>query len=282
MKLKLGAFLVSGWLAVAAPAMSATILAVDINGYNAGGGQSIGPTATGFQGFEAAEGLFLDPSIDWSNSGAAGLTRVFGAHTVNIRGVAPGSFLGARNRGANAGALSDLTQDFVFAQRDNTVNFGQHFIKITVSGLDAGETYEFTGFAREPFNGGADSFEAWTDRAELGGLDGPGAYMDANFGAGSSYLPGSNPIPFLARGQISGPDSADPLAYAVSFLTTANAGGTVEVYAWADPNSFSGIQGASLLNGFQLADAPDQIPAPATLALLAGGLIGIALRRRTR
>lgn len=174
-------------LASAAQAVAAPFLAVDINGYNSGGGQTIGPTAPGHQGFEAAEGLFLDPGIDWGNSGAAGLTRVFGAYTVNIMGVAPQSFLGARNRGANAGALGDLTQDFVFAQRFTDAGFGQHYIKITVSGLDAGETYAFTGFARDHFNGGADSFEAWTDRDELGGLDGPGAYLDANFAPGATY-----------------------------------------------------------------------------------------------
>ncbi len=72
-------------------------LAVDVNGYNAGGGQSIGPMAAGYLGWEAAEGLFLERSIDWGNSSAAGLTRVFptseGNITANIIGVAPNSFL---------------------------------------------------------------------------------------------------------------------------------------------------------------------------------------------
>lgn len=44
-------------------------------------------------GWEAAEGLFLDPSIDWGNSGAAGLMRVFPTSEGNIIGVAPNSFL---------------------------------------------------------------------------------------------------------------------------------------------------------------------------------------------
>ena len=42
-----------------------------------------------------AEGLFLDPSIDWGNSGAAGLTKVFptteGNITANLIGVTANS-----------------------------------------------------------------------------------------------------------------------------------------------------------------------------------------------
>ena len=62
---------------VSAAPTYAPFLSVDINGYNAGGGQVLGPTEPGFQGFEAAEGVFLHPSSDWGNSAAAGLTKVF-------------------------------------------------------------------------------------------------------------------------------------------------------------------------------------------------------------
>jgi hypothetical protein len=282
MKLKFCASLLLGMLAFVAQAGAAhfdPFLAVDVNGYNAGGGQSIGPTLPGFQGWEMAEGLFLDPSIDWGASGAAGLSKVFGSVTANLIGVAPNSSRGARNRGANAGAISDLTSDFVFSQRDNAIAFGRHYNKLTLSGLTPGETYEFTGWAREPFNGGLDSFQAWTDLANLGGLDGPSAWLDANVAAGASYQPApggvNNPIPTALRSPTSGPDSADPFAYAASFNTTADASGVVTVYTWADPNSFSGVQGASLLNGFQLA----QVPEPASLALCAFALVGVAIRR---
>jgi hypothetical protein len=287
LKLKLLAGLIVGALAIVGEAVAAPLfdpfLAVDINGYNAGGGQSIGPTGAGFQGFEAAEGLFLAPSIDWGNSGAAGLTQVFptseGNITANMIGVAPNSFRGARNRGANAGALSDVLQDFVFAQR-NVEGFGQHYIKLTLSGLTPGDTYEFTGYAREPFNGGADSFQGWTDRDRLGGLDGPGAYMDANFGAGSLYQPApggvNNPIPTAVRTATSGPDSADPYAYSATFNAMADAGGVIAVYTWADPNTYSGTQTATLLNGFQLAVVPE----PASVLLLAAGLVSLSGCRR--
>jgi hypothetical protein len=265
----------------AAPGFS-PFLAVDINGYNAGGGQSIGPTRAGYQGFEAAEGLFLDPSIDWGNSGAAGLTRVFptseGNITANMIGVAPNSFLGARNRGANAGAFSEVTQDFVFAQR-NVDGFGQHYIKVTMSGLIPNQQYEVTTFARDAFNGGTDSFQAWTDRVALGGLDGPGAWMNTNVGAGALYQPAvggvNNPIPTKARSPISGADSADPYAYAATFFSAADAGGVLTIYGWGDPNSFSGTQTATLLNGFQIA-----IPEPGSLAVLGAAMVGMVSRRR--
>lgn len=285
MKLKLLTCLLLGTMAFVSQVGAAhfdPFLAVDVNGYNAGGGQTIGPTAAGFSGLEAAEGLFLDPSIDWGASGAAGLTRVIGPYTVNVKGVAPNSFLGARNRGANSDANSDITSDFVFAQR-NVDGFGQTYIKITVSGLNPAETYEFTGWARDHFNGGTDSWQAWSDRGRLGGLDGPGAYMDANFPATppalSLYQPApggvNNPIPTARRSPVSGPSSADPFGYAASFYTTADASGVVEVYGWGDPNSYSGVQSATLLNGFQLAAVPE----PASFVLVAFGLAGVAFRR---
>ncbi len=300
MKLKLIACFLVGMLTVATQVMAAPLydsfLAVDIDGYNAGGGQSLGPTQAGYAGWEFAQGLFLDPSIDWGNSGAAGLTKAFatseGSITANLIGV-PGAAgnRAARNRGANAGALSDLTQDFAYAERGNNAGFGQHYLKLSLSGLTPGQTYEFTGFSREPFNGGVGetdaSYTAWSDRDTLGGVDGPGPWMDANVGPGALYQPvyGSpagpsdgtykNPIPTLARGRLSGPDSADPYAYSVSFYTTASAGGVVTVYAWGDPQSYSGTQTVSLMNGFQLA----AIPEPASLALFGFALVGVAIRR---
>jgi hypothetical protein len=285
MKLKLWACLVVtlGTLAIATQAIALPVpfLSVDVNGYNAGGGQTIGETQAGYQGWEAAEGLFLDPAIDWSASGAAGLTQVFstseGNITANLVGVGPSR--GARNRGDNSDAQGDMTQDFVFAQRDQAIAFGRHYIKLTLSGLAAGSTYQFTGYARDHFNGGTDSFQAWSDLTRLDGLDGPAAWLDANVGAGASYQPAvggtDNPMKTGSRSAVSGPAASDPLAFAGSFATTADPNGIVTVYGWADPNSFSGVQGASLLNGFQLGHVPE----PASLVLFAFGLAGVALRR---
>jgi hypothetical protein len=270
--------------AIAAP-ITAPFLAVDIDAYNAGGGQSIGPTAPTFQGWEAAEGLFLDPSIDWGNSGAAGLTKVFpttqGNITANMIGVGPSR--GARNRGANTDALGALTQDFVFAQRDNAIAFGRNYIKLTLSGLLPNQNYEVTTWARDHFNTGTDSFEAWSDISALGGADGPSAWMDAHVGAGASYQPApggvNNPIPTKARSPVSGPAGVDPYSYAATFIAPSDASGVVTIYGWSDPNSFSGVQGAALLNGFQVGI---YVPEPASFGLCGLGFVGLIMAARRR
>lgn len=297
MRLMLRACLLLGMLAFVTQSVAAPLftpfLAVDINGYNADGGQSKGPTAAGFQDFTAAQDLFADPSINWTASGAAGLTNTYGAYTVNIKGF-PGATgqRPARNRGANSGALSDLTQDFLYAERGTNGGFGQHWVKITVSGLNANEVYEFTGWSREPFNGGTGqtdtSYTAWSDRGRIG-VDGPGPWMDANVGPGALYGPvyGSpadpmtdgiykNPIPTAVRQQLSGPDSSDPYKFSATFYTKANGAGQAEIYAWGDPQSFTGTQTVSLVNAFQLA----RVPEPASLVLVGLGMFGLAVIRR--
>jgi len=269
---------------LAAPAFT-PFLAVDVNGYNAGGGQVMGPTSAGYQGWEAAEGLLLPPAIDWSGSGGSGLPKVFstseGSITATMTGI--GAALGARNRGANAGALGALTQDFVFAQRNFALDgLGRNYIKLAFSGLIPGQLYEVTTFAREAAFSNGDSFEAWTDRVALGGLDGPRAWMDTHVGLGASYSAAvggvNNPIPTIIRTPVSGPDSADPYAYSATMLSLADAVGVVTVYGWSDGNNFDPTtQGASLLNGFQIAIA---VPEPGPLALVGVGLISALFRRR--
>ena len=204
-----------------------------------------------------------------------------------------------RDRGANSGGRSDLYRDFVFEQIQNQAsgeNFGRNYIKLVLSGLNPGETYEFTGYAREPAFNSVDftdpnapsvSFQSWSDLATLGGLDGPAAWMDANVSPGAAYAPAiggtNNPIPKLGRSQVSGPDSlslADLYYHSASFLTTADLLGQVTVYTWSDPNSpqIAQTQGATLLNGFQLAT----IPEPTSFVLFFVGLVGFTgLRRRS-
>jgi hypothetical protein len=147
--------------------------------------------------------------------------------------------------------------------------------------LIPGQAYEFTGYARDHFNGGTDSWQAWSDRGYIG-ADGPGAYMDANFGAGSLYQPApggvNNPIPTKKRSPISGPAAVDPYAHAATFRAYADGSGVLELYGWGDPNSYSGTQTASLLNGFQLGVAPE----PTSLAMLVIGLLGMMVGGRRR
>jgi hypothetical protein len=289
MKLKLCACLLLGALAFVARAVpasaSAPFLSVDIQGTNSTddtGQPAWGPLEAGYQEFKAAEGLFLDSTIDWVNSGAVGLTNSFttseGSITANLKGV--GTSLGARNRGGNSDINTAMTQDFVFVQRDNAIAFGRNYVKLTLSGLAPSTTFAVTTFARDHFNGGGDSFQAWSDISALGGLDGPSAWLDANVEAGASYQPEvggvNNPIPTLARSAVSGPAAPDdPYAYAATFLSSSDASGVLTLYGWADPNSFSGVQGATLLNGFQLAAVPE----PGSLILFAFAVAGVAFRR---
>lgn len=325
MKLSLYACLVVGTLVAAVEAVAEPtvprFLSVDINGYNSGGGQSIGATQAGFQGWEMATGLFLDPAIDWGNSGAAGLTKVFatseGNITANLRGVAPGTELGARNRGVPGTdyPLRGALQDFVFAQNNTTVptdpvagpaggGFGQNYVRLELTGLTPNQRYQITMLAREQafttanreFDNPQMSAQAFSDIAALGGLDGPGAWLNANVGPNATYLGRwvdddmdtntpdvdtgyKNPIPILARRPITAFDHPlSPYYYSASFGTTADATGKVVVYTWSDANTYNGsdIQRASLLNGFEIG----YVPEPTSVALFAMGLIGLAGRRR--
>ena len=295
--------------AVANP-LTDSFLSVDVDGQNGTAG-SPGVTQAGYQpwaivgGADSLNGAY-DPATDWSLNGSTalgGLSKTFattqGPITANVIGVSyNGTVLAdnraARNRGANGQSQGNLYQDFIFSQINNQAsgqNFGRNYIKLTLSGLAPNKTYAFTGYAREDaFNSNAFlsptapsvSFQSWTDLATLGGVDGPAAWMDANVSAGAAYAPAvggvNNPIPHLSRSQVSGPDLPNqPLYYSTTFRTTADATGKITVYTWSDPNDpqIAQTQGATLLNGFQLA-----VPEPASLVLFAVGLVGIGIVRR--
>lgn len=322
MKLSLYACLVVGALsaaqAVAAPTVT-PFLSVDINGRNS---DSLGATQAGFLPWEMATGLLLDPVIDWGNSGAAGLTKVFatseGNITANLRGVAPGSNLDARNRGVpnpDYGGNRAVLQDFVFAQNNTTApadplvgpaggGFGQSYLRLQLTGLIPNQRYQISMLAREQaftssnreFDQPEMSAQAYTDIAALGGLDGPGAWLNANVGPNATYLgrwvdddadPNTpdvntgykNPIPTLSRRPITAVNhELYPYYYSATFGSVADATGKVVVYAWADANSYNGsnIQRATLLNGFVIG----LVPEPTSFVLLFIGLVGISGRRR--
>lgn len=282
---------VSAASALAAPIFT-PFLSVDINGANYGGGQTVGPTAAGFQPWNAFEGFDqfdpnYNPAEDWGNNGGSpnGLSKTFATTEGNITAklVGVGLNRGARNRGANTDVGSDLTSDFVFAARDNAIAFGRNYVKLTLSGLLPNKNYEITTWARDHFNGGTDSFEAWSDISALSGTDGPSAWMDANVGAGSSYQPAAggtlNPIPTKARSPVSGPAGADLYSYAATFVAPSSPTGVVTIYGWADPNTFSGVQGAALLNAFQVGI---YVPEPASFVLCGFGFVGLIVANRRR
>lgn len=317
MRLKTYAYLAVGALLFATQAQAA-FLNVDIDVQRPTSGV-LGPTQFGYQSWpmvadaDQLNGSY-DPLTDWNLNGVGplGLTKTFataaGNITANLTGTTYNGIVLAdnrsgRDRGANPTPTSNLDRDFVFAQIANQASgasFGRNYLKLVLSGLTPGKTYSFRGWAREPAFTGTEftsptapsvSFQAWTDLAALGGLDGPAAWQDVNVSPGAAYAPavgGANdPIPHLGRSQISGPNSlAEPVLggnyfyFSSSFLTKADANGKVTVYTWSDPNDpqISTTQGASILSGFELT-----VPEPTSLVLMGIGLIGaIVLGRRVR
>ena len=275
--------------ALAAPLFT-PFLSVDINGANYGGGQTVGPTAAGFQPWSTFEGFDqfdsnYNPAEDWGNNGGApnGLSKTFATSEGNINAklVGVGLNRGAGNRGANSDVGSDLTSDFAFAARDATIAFGRNYVKLTLSGLLPNKNYEITTWARDHFNGGTDSFEAWSDIGAIG-ADGPTpgwtpmlVLVRLISRTGGRH----NPIPTKTRSPVSGPAGVDLYSYAATFVSGSDASGVVTIYGWADPNTFSGVQGAALLNGFQVAI---YVPEPASFGLFGLGLIGLITAGRRR
>jgi len=310
MKLKLCAGLLLSATLFVTQAAGAAILAVDID-LQRGPTGVVGPTQAGFQSWKIVadadplDGAY-DPLTDWNTNGGVpiGLSKTFGSLTVNLGGATYNAAVRAdsrsgRDRGANTGGNPDLYRDFVFEQIANQASgasFGRNYIKIVVSGLTPNQTYNFTGFAREPAFNSVDftdpnapsvSFQAWSGINKLGGFDGPAAWLDANVSPGAAYAPAiggtNNPIPTLGRSQVSGPDSlsaGNVLYHSATFSPVADATGKITVYTWSDPNSpqIAQTQGATLLNGFLI----ETVPEPASLVLVSMGALGLLIAGRRR
>jgi hypothetical protein len=263
-------------------------LSVDVNGWvnDFSGAVFPGPTQAGYQAWDV-DGSAVSP---WSlSTDAAGITMAFGGVTAEMIGHTPPCIAGtncqnpamgsrsARDRGTPGGTNAELRQDWTFLSRAHD-GFGQEWIELQLSGLEPGKEYEFTGFHADHFNGEEESFQSWTDLARLGGSDGPGGWLNDNVGAGAVYQPAiggvNNPIPTAGRGLSTGPEPGvgEEYKYSVSFRTFADANGIVTVYTWADPNSYSGTQTATLFAGFQLGLAPE----PTSFVVFVIGLCGIA------
>ena len=249
-------------LSLAASAFAAPVntpfLSVDFNG--SGGGAPTGPTQAGFQAFGVS-----------NPAGATSLTNsyVVGANTYSVNLAMSAAASGtptnftSRDRGANGSATaSNLLRDFALLLRDTNFGLGTSHFVLSVGGLAANTSYEFTGYAEDQNSAGPGTNREGFATVAPSGYQPAAAYANAPTGAAYHYT-----APMLApNGQYD---------QAVSFNATTNASGVLTVYVYADTDSYSN-QTATILNGFEIGAAT---PEPASLALIGvGGLV--ALRRR--
>jgi hypothetical protein len=268
--------------APAAP-ISTSFLNVDING-------GTGPTQPDGTPAWQAFNVPADNAFVWGASGTT-LSNVYatgvGNVTVELTGI--GASLNSRNRNnppwendttTGHEPLARMYRDFAYATRDSNIGFGRNFVQVHLEGLTAGQQYEITAFSYDQNSANNDSYMAW-------GIQNPAAWLDANVGAGANYQPAvggvNNPIPTLARNHSTGswPSSkggfeAGTYYYSSSFLVTANGTGELDFYGWADPETYTGTQTISMINGFQIGAVPE----PTALLLVGMGLFGLAAARR--
>jgi hypothetical protein len=268
---KLVCFVILAALAVPASAtpVLTPFLSVDLNGDNAG--NDLSRTQSGWLNWNFAR----TPAVNTFSQGLVNVTLT----AVNSAGTLPQS----RNRGDEPSSnLGDVHQDFVYVIHNPAVGWGRDYLKLEFTGLLASKWYEINVFDYDDAHNDPkdQKFMAWTSIDNLGGLDGPAAWLDAHVGSGQSYQPTDVcPIPMNARVAMAGPWTSDPVlhnayAYSGRLWVKTNASGATTIYGWNDSDTFTGTQHAPL-NGFMIG-----VPEPATVALL--GLGGLALLRRKR
>jgi hypothetical protein len=258
-------------LAFASRASADTVFAqVDIDGDS-------GPTQAGWESWVIND---LDVSIDKTES----FTTASGIDiTVNGYSSPSAQTMNALARGGpdNTQPLYNMYKDAVYQARDSAAGFGRNLLEIEISNLTPDTLYHIRGYAYDQNNGGTDSYQAW-------GVVRPDTWLDANVSPGSSYQPAvdgvNNPVPTLARSHSTGPWPGNYFSepgngayhYSAQMNLTSDSNGDITFYTWADPDTYTGTQTVTLLNGVQIF-----IPEPSSFVLLSlGTLLFPALRRR--
>lgn len=217
------------------------LLSVDLDGNS-------GTTAAGWDGWDIA----FAP--------ASPITNTFGAINVEIAFVGTGT--GGRDR--DTGALEPL-DDFIYANRNEALGLGQHYLAVEFTGLDADAWYELTFLAQDPSNASTQSYMAFDvlNPADYLYNGANNNYQPAAGGINVNDEPGVNGStnPFygtlLGRTVIGGGAAGNIYDYSDSFFVKTDGTGTVTIYAWNDSEDYTGTQLVSLLNGFEIGTPPD-------------------------
>ncbi len=259
---------------VLSQAASAQFLSVDMNGGDAQSGNN-NSTNEGWDGTvnQPVNGVTWSPWGGRTTQGGdgnflpfnpttpvLGLTHSFTAAAVtsgtvtvalNAGGTATG--FNSRDRGAPTGSANfgDMYRDLNFLARNTAQQLGAGPMVITLSGLNANTTYNYTGY----------SYDDGSPGQMVYGVTNPSTYDYADTGnasTGTSY----SALPNALAASLAGPrlqwfahdvpTNGDSVTSS-TFKFTSDASGNATIYEWA--NSITGgAQSATVLNGFQLSN----------------------------